>query len=145
MRARTSICLVALLVAAPLEAHVTLGEPNGGEVLTVGDAVMVEWVVAIQHNTENWDLWYSTTGAGGPWTAIATDLPAGDTNPGAMHAFTWTVPDTPSTQVRVRVRQDNVGMDYEDTSEADVTIQSDVLFADGFENGNTNAWSDAAP
>ena len=111
-----------LLSSTPAQAHVALDEPNGGEVLEVGTMFTIEWHVVIQHDTINWDLWYSITGADGPWIPIAMDLPPGDITGGAMHAYDWTVPDDPSDEVRVRVRQDNGSVDYEDISDANLTI-----------------------
>ncbi len=116
------VCCLAL--PADSDGHVGLDEPNGGEVLEAGTVFTVIWHVAIQHNTQNWDLWYSTSGADGPWTMIVEDLPAGDTSTGAVHTFDWTVPDDESTQVRVRVRQENAGTDYEDVSEFDLAIEA---------------------
>jgi len=37
-------------------------------------------------------------------------------------SYDWVVPDTPSNQVRVRVQQDNSGMDYLDISDSDLAI-----------------------
>lgn len=131
-----------LLFPAAAVAHVTLDAPDGGEVLDVGSQVSIEWRVLIEHNTENWDLWYSTTGADGPWIEVAVDLPAGNTAPGSVHSFAWTVPDDPSTAVRVRVRQDNSGTDYLDVSDADLAIEGQgAIFADAFEGGDTGAWA----
>ena len=140
---------LALVLAAPAAAHVLLDDPNGGEVLTAGDQVLIRWHVDIEHNLENWDLWYSTTGDSGPWISIATDLPPGDPTAGAPHSHLWTVPVEDSSQVRVRVRQDNFGMDYYDVSDADLTIDPGatpgLLFADGFESGDTSAWTVTVP
>ncbi len=141
--------LSLILLAAPVSAHIQLDAPNGGETLTAGDQVDIRWHVQIEHNLDNWDLWYSITGDGGPWIPIATDLPPGDGTAGAMHNHLWTVPAEDSTQVRVRVRQDNFGMDYLDISDADLTILSGPpvgsIFADGFESGDTSAWSTTVP
>ena len=112
----------ALLACSPASAHVNLRSPNGGETLTPGAVVTIQWEVGVRHDTLDWDLWYSTTGPDGPWIPIATDLPAGDINGGAQHSFDWTVPNTPSGQVRVRVRQDNSGRDYFDESDDDLAI-----------------------
>lgn len=113
----------ALLAATSAFGHTTLDQPNGGEVLPAGSTYTIEWHVVVQHNTLDWDLWYSTTGAGGPWIPIALDLPVGDPTAGSVHTFAWTVPNDPSGQVRVRVRQDNSSADYEDVSDADFMIQ----------------------
>lgn len=53
---------------------------------------------------------------------MATDLPAGSQSVGSIHTYDWTVPDDLSNQVRVGARMDNSGMDYEDISNADLTI-----------------------
>ncbi|MCH7903556.1 MAG: hypothetical protein IH944_03205 [Armatimonadetes bacterium] len=118
---------IALLVGmcatvSPAWAHVTLQAPNGGEVLGVGCTVEIRWRIDIQHNQLNWDLWYSTTGSGGPWIAIAMDLPPGSFAVGSIHTYDWTVPDDASNQVRVRVRMDNSGTDYYDISNGDLSI-----------------------
>lgn len=104
--------------------HVLLDEPNGGEVLQAGTVFTITWHVDVEHNTQNWDLWYSTTGEDGPWISIVEDLPAGDTSTYAVHTFEWTVPDDASTQVRVRVRQDNAGKNYYDISNDDLIIEA---------------------
>ena len=121
---------VALLVATlgltslSAQAHVNLTAPDGGEVLAAGSTIQIEWTVAIEHNLLNWDLWYSIEGPNGPWTVIEEDIAPGDGTAGAQHAYDWLVPDAPSTRVRVRVRQDNSGGDYDDVSDGDFTITS---------------------
>jgi plastocyanin len=87
-----------------------------------GSVFRIEWKVLIAHETLDWDLWYSTTGENGPWIPVAQDLPAGDIAAGVVHTFLWTVPDAQSDEVRVRVRQDNFYTDYEDISDANLTI-----------------------
>jgi|GEM_PF-1318902 hypothetical protein len=116
------LALLALVSAA--EAHVTLDAPNGGETLNAGQVVTVQWHVQIAHGQLNWDLWYSTSGPAGPWIPIAMDLAPGSTTVNSMHQYDWTVPNAPSSQVRVRVRMDNAGTDYLDISNANLTIQA---------------------
>ena len=114
---------VACVLAGEASAHVHLNQPNGGEVFGVGTTVQIEWVVVIQHGTQNWDLTYSTTGASGPWMPIATDLPVGDPTEGVPHTYQWPVPDDVSNTVRVRVCQDNSpGGNYYDVSDGDLEI-----------------------
>ncbi|MHC4236453.1 MAG: hypothetical protein ACYSUQ_15150 [Planctomycetota bacterium] len=113
---------VLLAVASPAAGHVGLDDPNGGEVLKEGNVFTVRWTILIAHTLLNWDLWYWTTGAGGPWVPLATNLPPGSPAVGSVHTYNWTVPDLLSTQVRVRVRMDNSGTDYYDISDADFTV-----------------------
>ncbi len=110
------------LSASPAAGHVILDKPNGGESLGAGSVFTIEWHIQIPHTLLNWDLWYSTTGVDGPWIIIAMNLPPGDPAGGSIHTYDWTVPDDLSDQVRVRVRMDNNGMDYEDISTGNLTI-----------------------
>ncbi len=120
------------------EGHVILEDPNGGEVLEAGSQFTIRWRIQISHNLQNWDLWYSRTGAGGPWINIAQNLPPGSNAVGSIHTYDWTVPDDPSTQVRVRVRMDNSGTDYEDLSNQHFTIESAALPGDGDGDGDVD-------
>lgn len=120
---RRSLPLLATLVLASVaSAHVNLIAPNGGEVLNAGSTFNITWKIQIAHSQKNWDLEYSTTGLAGPWIPIATDLPPGSFAVGSQHAYLWTIPDTPSTKVRVRVTMDNQGTDYFGISLGSVTI-----------------------
>jgi len=142
---KAAVLIVAMLAfAGTVGAHVQLDHPNGGEVLEAGTTAVIEWHILISHATLNWDLWYSLTGPGGPWMVIAEDLPPGNINSGAVHTFDWLVPGAQSNEVRVRVLQDNDGVDYEDLSDDDFTIEA-VLFEDDFESGTTGAWSAVEP
>lgn len=108
--------VLGFLGASSAQAHVGLLSHNGNVEMKCGTVETIEWTVLIAHTTLNWDLLYSVTGSGGPWIEIATDLPPGDTSVGAMHSYDWTVPDTPSGLVFVRVIMDNSGSNYEDKS-----------------------------
>ncbi len=112
----------AMVLANPARAHVNLDLPNGGEELEVGSMYTIQWHIVIQHNQLNWDLWYSTTSANGPWTVIAMDLPPGPFGVGTVHTYDWTVPDDPDDSVWVRVRMDNAGTDYFDVSNGPFSI-----------------------
>ena len=115
--------LCACALPAPASAHVGLYLPNGGQTLTPGTTYRIQWRVVIEHGQDDWDLYYSTTGPAGPFVPIALDLPAGDTSSGAVHTYDWVVPNTPSTDVYVRVVQDNTsGPDYADESNQPLTI-----------------------
>lgn len=119
---RLLLPLGLILSCASARAHVSLDAPTGGEVVTVGSTIEIRWHVAIAHNTQDWDLWYSTTGPNGPWIPLATDLPPGDISSGAQHTFVWRVPAGLSGTIHVRVRQDNTGTDYFDISKNEVTV-----------------------
>lgn len=132
------VALVNLVALSSLSAHVALDSPNGGEELEVGSTFTIEWHVVIQHNQLNWDLSYSTSGAGGPWIDIAVDLPVGDPSMGSMHSYEWTVPDDLSDQVRVRVIQDNSSVDYSDLSVDNLSIISSGSESCCMAAGNAN-------
>ena len=123
---KVSVVLVAaaasLAIAKPASAHVVLDLPNGGEELVVGSIYTIQWHIVTAHILQNWDLWYSTTGAAGPWIPIATNLPPGSGAAGSVHTYDWEIPVALSDQVRVRVRMDNLYTDYEDISNNNLSI-----------------------
>ncbi len=108
--------LGACCLAGVLPAHCQVLTPNGGEVLRAGSQVTIKWKIVVAHPQNNWDLWYSTTGPNGPWIPIKMDMPVSQTS------LVWTVPNTLSSTVRFRIRQDNVTYDTEDISDRDSTI-----------------------
>ena len=123
----TAVVLMAAtlaLVVTPARAHVILDAPNGGEQLPVGSVFTVTWHIQIAHTLQNWDVWYSTGSAGGPWTTMAENLPAGSPAVGSIHTYDWTIPNAIARSVWVRVRMDNAGTDYEDVSNAPFSIIS---------------------
>lgn len=135
-KSRPFLCAgVLALLSTPALAHVVLDAPNGGEAFRVGSSVTIQWHVAISHPIQNWDLWYSTTGIGGPFISIATDLPAGSNQVGSVHTFDWKVPDTSSSNVFVRVRMDTGGTDYYDVSDSALAIvdRAQAIFRNGSE------------
>lgn len=103
-------------------AHTDIVAPNGGESFEAGTPIPVQWAVTAPHDTENWDLWYSTESADGPWIEIALNLPLGDNSEGAVHTYMWTPPATIASSAWVRVQQDNTGDDYDDVNDAPFTI-----------------------
>ena len=125
--------VVTFLASTGAQAHVVLDSPLGGESLIGGFPFTVEWRVTDPHDTENWDLWYSTSGSQGPWLDIATDLPMGDISFGAQHSFVWLVPNMDIPAAWVRVRQDNGSTDYYSVSNTSFSIS---LPAIGDFNGN---------
>jgi len=120
----------SLFIAGPVQAHVILDAPNGGQHLQVCSVYTIQWHIQISHNLLNWDLAYSVSGAGGPWTPIVTNLPAGSGAVGSIHTYDWTIPDDVSDQVRVRVIMDNSGTDYQDISANNITIFPSGIIGD---------------
>ena len=119
----SALALSLMTMVSPIMAHVAYDSPNGGQGFTEGDTITIEWHVQVQHSTQNWDLWYSTSTSSGPWIDLAVDLPPGDITAGAPHSYDWTIPaEAVSDQVWVRVRQDNNGTDYFDQSDDSFTI-----------------------
>ncbi len=116
---KIAIIASALCFSLNARAHVVIDYPKGGETLTSGSMVTIQWHIAIPHNTLNWDLYFSSNG-GTTWQAIQLDLPAGDLS------YAWQVPATAGTQSRVKVIQDNSDQDYEDQS-MNFTIQTTAL------------------
>lgn len=127
-RSRGKVFIASLTIQGIALGHVRLDAPNGGEAFVAGETVLIEWHVHLPHVTENWDLWYSSSGPEGPWVEIVMDLPPGDISFGAPHSFEWTVPKDITPNARVRVRQDNsFEKDYYDISDGDFAIETPVL------------------
>ncbi len=115
---------VAITLLSPrVSAHVNLLSPNGGEQVTGGENLGIVWQVAVAHEMESWDLWYSVSGEAGPWIELAT-VPPGDTAFEAVHTYYWLIPnDMESGQMRVKVRQNTTyGNLWTDSSSADFSI-----------------------
>ena len=93
------------------EAPFTVTSPNGGETWTVGTSHAITWTSTISGNVK---LEYSTN-SGSSWTQIL----ATTANDGTQ---AWTVPNSVSDQVRVRVSS-VAEPASNDTSDADFTIQ----------------------
>ena len=127
---RTAFC-VAVVVLSPAAAlaHIALDTPNGGEQLVVGSTYTVEWHPIVEHDTLNWDLWYSTESAAGPWEVIALDLPLGDPTAGSLHDYDWLVPNLADSDVWLQVSQDNdLTRDYFDQSDESFSVLSAADF-----------------
>ncbi|MEM4134498.1 MAG: right-handed parallel beta-helix repeat-containing protein [Candidatus Micrarchaeia archaeon] len=96
-----------------------LTSPNGGETLKVGSTHTITWeTYALTKTLAKVILQYSTNG-GQSWTNIKTFV---GSNPGQ---FNWTVPNTPSTNCKVRViLKDSAGAEIaRDASDKVFTIQ----------------------
>ncbi len=116
------LAVVLGLFASPVQGHVNLLTPNGGEDMQVCSQFTITWRIQIAHNLLNWDLWYSTNGAAGPWTTLAVNLPPGSGAVGSIHTYNWTVPAVIDSSVWVRVRMDNSATDYYDVSNLSFSI-----------------------
>lgn len=97
---------------------VTVAAPNGAESWTAGTTHDITWSASDNVGVTGIDVYYSTTGAAGPFTAIVT----GTANDG-VHA--WLVPDSPTTDAFVKVvAHDAAGLTGEDLSDAAFEIQA---------------------
>ena len=76
---------------------VTVTAPNGGETWRVGDENNITWT---SQNITNVKIEYSTNN-GSVWLDIVASVPA------ASGSYTWTIPNTPSTQCLVRISDNN--------------------------------------
>ena len=100
--------LVLSLIAS--HAHVQLIYPEGGESFYPGEEVTIEWEVLVPHEFENWDLLYSLDG-GATWEELHMNMPL------ETLSYNWIIPDNPTEAARIKIIQDNEGIDYEDESE----------------------------
>jgi hypothetical protein len=94
---------------------VTIIQPNFGGVLVVGSSYPVKWQSDGISNI--YDLAYSTAGPNGPWTNIALGYNT------STNTYNWTVPNTPSTNCYLRIR-DNINSCKEDISDLAFTIST---------------------
>ena len=95
-----------------IEQSVTLLTPNGGELFTAGDTIMITWTSAY---VENVKLEYSNDG-GSDWNTIRYRVEA------PLGAYDWIAPDISSTECLVRILDRD--SDAADTSDAVFTIQT---------------------
>ena len=119
--------VIAALLTASASAHVYLLSPTGGEELPSGGSFLIEWEVALSHDTVGWELYYSITGAEGEFIPIALDIPPGDIAKGTIHSYSWTIPSSfeVGSNVWVKVIQDNV--EYHDQS--DMSLKPAIVVA----------------
>ena len=80
----------------PEPITVSVTAPNGGEVWDVASQHDVTWTATGGVGTLTVDIEYSSSGLGGPWEIVSTS----EVNDGA---YTWTIPNTPSTDCYVKV------------------------------------------
>ncbi|MBI5216968.1 MAG: choice-of-anchor B family protein [Ignavibacteriae bacterium] len=90
----------------------SLSSPNGSELLKAQSNVNINWSAACVDSVE---ISYSTDD-GSTWNIIQSSLPA------SGGTYTWNVPNTPTTQGRIRVR------DVSDTTLLDLSSSSFTIF-----------------
>ncbi len=91
--------------------QITVLQPNGGEVLYVGDTYQITWT---KTNISYVYIEYSTNG-GENWSPVASEI--------VPDFYNWTIPNTPSNDCIIRVI-DNLGGIIHDDSDAPFTISS---------------------
>lgn len=135
--------LVGIGMAQFTSAHVIINSPNGGESLTGGATQLIAWEPAVApHDTQRFEVFYSTASADGPWTSIAGNVPPGNLAVGSLHTYSWTVPSIVDASAWIRVRQENnVDADYEDVSDGSFAIAAAAGLAGDY---NSNQVVDAA-
>jgi hypothetical protein len=94
-----------------ITAAVTVIAPNGGENWAVDDQEEITWT---SQNITNAKIEYSTDD-GATWSEVIASVPA------SSGSYTWTVPNTPSSQCLVRVSDASNSAAY-DISDANFTI-----------------------
>lgn len=101
------ILVLIITLSLSISAHVGLVSPLGGGEYSVGESVNISWQIIQFHEQNNWDLYFSADG-GSTWQSIALNLPVSQLN------YSWTVPNNITTMGRLKVIQDNTGINYED-------------------------------
>ncbi|HNW90499.1 MAG TPA: T9SS type A sorting domain-containing protein [Bacteroidales bacterium] len=101
--------------AFTIKKAVTIVQPNYGGVLVIGSSYPIEWLSDGISNI--YDLAYSTAGPTGPFTNIVLGFNTSN------NTYSWTVPNTPSTNCYLRIR-DNVNSCKEDISDLAFTISA---------------------
>jgi hypothetical protein len=124
-------CLAAAAVMAePYETvnpTITVTSPNGGETLSVGTSFPITWTTT--GTVGNVKIAYTTTGSTG-WTTVTSST----SNDGS---YNWTVPNTVSTQCRVKISEAADGTPS-DTSNAVFSIVSGAVPAIGLNRTQLN-------
>ena len=128
--------------SSPAALGITPVDPRGGEKLVAGAVTFVDWISAIPAGGPGAvDLELSLDGPAGPWMPIATGI----ANSGR---YQWRIPpDTPSSTNAVIRCSLTVGSETATatTPEPFAILGGDALFTDGFESGDTSAWTAVEP
>jgi len=100
---------ISFLLWTTTFAHVELTYPEGGETFNEHDTLTITWVEAQAHNTQNWELYYSTD-AGETWSVISQNIAV------PLRVFEWIIPEGETSKGRIKVIQNNEVTDYQDVS-----------------------------
>ncbi|MES2389952.1 MAG: Ser-Thr-rich GPI-anchored membrane family protein, partial [Bacteroidota bacterium] len=87
---------------------ITITSPAGGEIWQICTQKTISWSFSNTTAQKQFNIDYSFDGSGN-WSSIASFYAATGTNTGS---FTWTVPNTPSSNVHVRVTDANNSATY---------------------------------
>jgi len=110
--------IVCLMPVAPVFGHAAITYPVGGETFPPFKHITIRWEEAIDHGSNNWDLYYSLNG-GVTWEEIVLDLDE------STLEYEWTTPFAETSEALVKVVQDNDDyVKYEGIS-GKFTIKSD--------------------
>ena len=101
--------ILTFMIGFALNANPVMDYPKGGEAFQAGQNIIIRWHIAIEHEQEDWDLYFSPDG-GESWEIIAEDLP-----PNTME-YSWELPEINTSHAVIRILMDNVEgiMDYDD-------------------------------
>ncbi len=118
----------------PAFAEIDLTYPNGGETFSPGDGFAITWDKLNLDPAHNIYIYYHD---GNAWHQQAGPLPTTATS------WWWTVPNLPSTNGLMYIGVwDGAEYPQDDWSDGPfVVIGNDIIFADGFDSGNTSSWS----
>ena len=118
--------LLIVLIMTSATGHPVVVFPAGGENFQAGENITLKWRIAIDHEQENWDLYFSPDG-GETWEIIVLDI-----NPEVLE-YSWTLPDVATNTAKFRIVMDNAAgiMDYEDISNSFTIMAGNDITAIG--------------
>jgi hypothetical protein len=118
--------------------------PRGNEVIRAGSVVFLDWITAVPGGEQgDIEVELSTHGLAGPWQPVAESLPDN-----GRHQ--WRIPPgtSASTDAFVRYTLTTPSGSAMATTPMAFTIlvsSESLIFQDGFESGDTSAWSTTVP
>ncbi len=96
-----------------------LNYPVGSENFLVGSIQEINWEVNGFVSFDFWDLMYSEDG-GNTWTSLASNLPQ------TILSYDWTIPETMTSQGKIKLQMNISGTIYEDVS-GNFTISDQII------------------